>query len=74
MIAALVSFGSVLLAALLAFLGWIARKVLGIEAQLQNNGGASLRDAVDRVEDALTAHLIVAAGDQARFDEHLRKH
>jgi len=46
-----------------------------VKAQYRNNGGSSMRDAVDRIESTgnqtaatLTAHLIHAAGQDARLD------
>lgn len=78
MIAIVASFGAVAVAALLAALGWMLREqisqgktLVSIEAQYQNNGGSTIRDAVDRIENKLDEHLIVAAVDHHLLEDHL---
>lgn len=63
--------------AALAF-GWryairpeLRRQMEGVMKELLPNGGGSLRDAVDRIERRLDAHLEVAAEDHADFRKHL---
>jgi len=38
-----------------------------VKAELQNNGGSSMRDAVDRIEDKVTEHLIEDAAFKAEM-------
>lgn len=52
-----------------------------LEAEHQNNGGSSLRDAVDRIEAKvdengrqLQTHLVEAAKQEALFQAHLQTH
>jgi len=61
--------------------GKVDDRLITVEAQHRNNGGATLRDAVDRIESnvneqavRLTGHLIDAAGDKAAFAAHIRIH
>ena len=68
-------------AALLAGVGWVLVKVIGLgeavaemKGQYQNNGGSTMRDAVDRIEGKLNDHLIQAATAAAKFDAHLTAH
>lgn len=48
--------------------------VAHVKSQVLNNGGTSLRDAVDRTEDRLTEHLIDAATDREQLRAHLAQH
>lgn len=88
----LIGLGLALFTAVLGAAGWLIRndiendrelteRVFNIEAQMRNNGGASMRDAIDRIEatvtrldTTLTAHLIHSAGQDARLDAHLGTH
>lgn len=72
----------------MAAIGWLIRSIINLEksvaavqAQHVNNGGSTLRDAIDRIEgtvkaldDKVDAHLLVSAGDSALLKQHLDKH
>lgn len=47
-------------------------RVVRIESQVFNNGGTSLRDAIDRTEHRLTDHLVEAAADRAQLHAHMQ--
>ena len=78
----------VLATALVALLAWMAKKIGEIDksqavqqAQYENNGGKTLRDAVDRIENKidenvkkLADHLIESATQTAKFDAHIAGH
>lgn len=49
-ITGLVSVGVTLLMALLAGLVWVIKAVNSMNKQVHNNGGSSMRDAIDRIE------------------------
>lgn len=82
---ALVAIGCVLLTGGLAFVGWLMKQILdirtdiaGIKAQHVNNGGSTLRDAIDRVDARTTGldakldeHLTQSAADSALLHQHL---
>lgn len=78
-------------AAFVGFLGvtgWLVTSMIelktgqaAIQAQHHNNGGSTMRDAVDRIEKKVDdidtkvdAHLIEASADTARLADHLRSH
>ena len=45
-----------------------------VQAQYRNNGGSTLRDAVDRIERGLNDHLVASARDSERLASHLANH
>lgn len=85
MIGALVAVGCVLLTGGLAWAGWMTRQMLeqsraiaAVQAQHVNNGGSTLRDAIDRIDgtvhaldDKLNDHLQQSAADSALLAAHL---
>ena len=54
--------------------GAINKRLDGIDSQLKRNGGSSLRDAIDRIEDkqAEMREYVVRTAD--RLDEHIDWH
>lgn len=57
MIDSLVSVGCILLAAMLGAIGWVVKTLIDVKsdvasvrAQHKNNGGSTMKDAVDRIE------------------------
>lgn len=78
MIPALISVGCVLLTAGFGWAGWTTKQLIGltastaaIQAQHVNNGGSTLRDAIDRVDRNLDEHLQQSAADSALLHAHL---
>jgi hypothetical protein len=75
-------------AAFLGVTGWLVTSMIelktgqaAIQAQHVNNGGSTMRDAVDRIQrtvddidSKVDAHLIEASADNARLADHLRQH
>jgi len=66
------------IAAVLRRLGTVETGLAVVRAQYENNGGSTMRDALDRIEDkqdeltkTVQDHLVVAAGDSARLAAHL---
>lgn len=58
---------------LLAGVRWFLSRLLKpIKQELQKNGGSSVKDAVDRIEEKLTAHLIDSAAKTAEQDVRLK--
>ena len=46
-------------------------RVIAIEHQVHNNGGASMKDAVDRIEDASKTAADMATATKVSLDEHI---
>ena len=55
-------------------LGAIDKRLDGIDAQLHRNGGTSLRDAVDRIEERQTDIQSYVRRTADRLDEHIDWH
>jgi hypothetical protein len=51
--------------------GAIKRRTEAAAAQLTNNGGSTLKDAVDRIERKLTSHVEASTRRAAEVDERL---
>lgn len=55
-------------------LGAIDKRLDGIDQQLTRNGGSSLRDAVDRIEERQTDIQTYVRRTADRLDEHVQWH
>lgn len=55
-------------------LGAIDKRLDGIDQQLHRNGGSSLRDAVDRIEERQTDIQTYVRRTADRLDEHIDWH
>lgn len=51
----------------------IVDRVIAIEAQVKNNGGSSMKDAVDRIEEASTVAASMATATKAALDAHIEQ-
>ena len=54
--------------------GAINRRLDGIDSQLHRNGGSSLRDAIDRIEERQTDIQLHVRRTADRLDEHITWH
>jgi flagellar capping protein FliD len=54
--------------------GSLSKRLDGIASQLQRNGGSSLRDAVDRIEEKQTEIQRDVRDVRQRLDDHIAYH
>ena len=54
--------------------GSLSKRLDGISSQLQRNGGSSLRDAVDRIEEKQTEIQRDVRDVRQRLDDHISYH
>ena len=54
--------------------GSLSKRLDGISSQLQRNGGSSLRDAVDRIEEKQTEIQRDVRDVRQRLDDHIAYH
>lgn len=51
----------------------IVDRIIAIEAQVKHNGGASMKDAIDRIEEASTIAASRATETKAALDAHIEQ-